>query len=199
MPRHFPEWWDPSKKQCRMLFKKNILNTRDLIKAAHEVRTRVQSGDNEPITIAIDELFEFCNEHLTGLKLHVKTAHTEKHVFVTGRKPTTMISHIPDPIPEHTALDILPTLSSVSSVTQDPVTAYDWSEGDLNTFPPECYCPITADVFEYAVVIEDGFTYEKKAIMEWLSCHDTSPMTGETVSAKTFPNKVIMQLIRRLT
>ncbi len=67
-------------------------------------------------------------------------------------------------------------------------------------FPPECCCPITTEVFQEAVVLEDGFSYEKKTIENWLRNHNTSPMTGEELSTKTFfPNKTIMQLIHRLT
>ena len=191
MPRHFPEWWNPSKRQCRLLFEKKILNTRDLIKAAHGVQTHVQIDDDEPITIAVEELFEFCNEHLTGMKLHVKTAHTEKCVVVTGRKPDTMISHIP-------ANDEVSALDTTASTTE--ISPYDWDDEELGMFPPECYCPITTEVFKDAVVLEDGFSYEKEAIDNWLRTHDTSPMTGQELSTKTIlPNKVIMQLIRRLT
>tara|TARA_A100001015_G_C14915558_1_gene682208 strand:- start:237 stop:779 length:543 start_codon:yes stop_codon:yes gene_type:complete len=180
-----------------MLFEKKILNTRDLIKAAHGVQTHVQIGDNEPITIALNELFVFCNKHLCGMKLHLKTAHTEKHVVVTGCKPNTIVSHVPDQV---MPVDIASALSYKAPIPEFVTDAYNWNEEDLNMFPPECYCPITTEVFEDAVVLEDGFTYENEAIMEWLRVHDTSPMTGETLFTKTiFPNKVIMQLIRRLT
>ena len=39
------------------------------------------------------------------------------------------------------------------------------------------------------VVTADGHTYERKAIEDWLNDHDTSPLTGETLPAKTLiPN-----------
>jgi hypothetical protein len=188
-----------------MLFEKKILNTRDLIKAAHGVQTHVQIGDNEPITIAIEELFEFCNKHLTGLKLHVRTAHTEKHVVVTGHKPNTMISHVPENDPFTVPDTVSPTtenpdLSNDDIPKVESSNPYDWDEEELNMFPPECCCPITTEVFQEAVVLEDGFSYEKKTIENWLRNHNTSPMTGEELSTKTFfPNKTIMQLIHRLT
>lgn len=48
---------------------------------------------------------------------------------------------------------------------------------------PELYlCPITQDVMEDPVMAADGFTYERKAIMEWLKNHRRSPMTNERMA-----------------
>jgi len=48
---------------------------------------------------------------------------------------------------------------------------------------PELYlCPITQDLMEDPVMAADGFTYERKAIMEWLKGHRRSPMTNEPMA-----------------
>lgn len=39
------------------------------------------------------------------------------------------------------------------------------------------YCPITGDIMTDPVIFPDGYTYEKKAIEEWLSKHHISPFT----------------------
>ena len=38
-------------------------------------------------------------------------------------------------------------------------------------------CPISHLIFRNPVVAEDGFTYERKAITEWMEKKETSPMT----------------------
>ncbi|KAK9816505.1 hypothetical protein WJX72_001230 [[Myrmecia] bisecta] len=43
----------------------------------------------------------------------------------------------------------------------------------------EVTCPIEHEVYEDPVVAADGHTYERSAIAEWFSRHDTSPMTNE--------------------
>jgi len=41
---------------------------------------------------------------------------------------------------------------------------------------PYC-CPITGEIMKEPVVAADGYSYEKQAILEWLSKNNTSPMT----------------------
>ena len=44
---------------------------------------------------------------------------------------------------------------------------------------PECYvCPITNALMEDPVVTVDGFSYERRAIEQWLRSSDLSPLTG---------------------
>ena len=40
-------------------------------------------------------------------------------------------------------------------------------------------CPITLDIFCDPVLAKDGYTYERKAIQDWIRNHGTSPMTRE--------------------
>ena len=57
--------------------------------------------------------------------------------------------------------------------------------------------PITAEIMTDPVSTEDGFTYERAAITEWLRTKDTSPKTGAKLeSKKLFPNLMARSMIR---
>jgi len=47
--------------------------------------------------------------------------------------------------------------------------------------PAEFLCPITAELMEDPVILADGRSYERAAIMKWLEGSKRSPMTGETL------------------
>lgn len=57
-------------------------------------------------------------------------------------------------------------------------------------------CPITLELFIDPVVADDGHTYERSAIIEWIkNHHETSPMTRQTIKLKDLkPNNIIKQL-----
>lgn len=182
MSVEFPHWWISTRKQRKLLFQHRIFNTCDLIKAAaHSLNPTLSDTDNDFVSVRVKCLYEFCNVHLGGLKLHVRKASTEPGIVVCGRKEKAMI-----------------TFQTPNTLEEDNV--YGWTTQDvLDAYPPECYCPITTDVFEDAVVLEDGFSYERKQIETWLLRNNTSPMTGETLSTKAIvANRAIMQLIHRL-
>ena len=54
----------------------------------------------------------------------------------------------------------------------------------LKDLPPELDCPITHQPMLDPVLTCDGHTYERYAILHWLSQHDTSPLTGLVVQHK---------------
>ena len=47
--------------------------------------------------------------------------------------------------------------------------------------PSAFFCPINHTVMRDPVVIQDGMSYERGAITEWLEKNDTSPLTSATV------------------
>ncbi|KAH3761420.1 hypothetical protein Pelo_6819 [Pelomyxa schiedti] len=53
--------------------------------------------------------------------------------------------------------------------------------------PLEYLCSITGDLMDTPVVAADGYCYEKSAIEEWLSKHNTSPMTNSVL-----PNEALV-------
>ena len=64
--------------------------------------------------------------------------------------------------------------------------------------PPECYCSITHEIAQNAVIGSDGFTYDEPAIREWLQVSKTSPMTRKYMDESSLlPNMSIRQMIQR--
>lgn len=61
-------------------------------------------------------------------------------------------------------------------------------------------CPILKDMMIDPVVAEDGFTYERGAIQDWLSQkpNQISPMTGLPIGKKVIPNLLVRQYIDSL-
>lgn len=75
----------------------------------------------------------------------------------------------------------------------------DESDGDSDGEPPdEFVCPITQRLMRDPVTLEDGHTYEREAIRDWLRTHRTSPKTREPVCTIT-PNRALKGLIERWT
>jgi hypothetical protein len=71
------------------------------------------------------------------------------------------------------------------------------SEGQADSFILNALtCPITLELFVDPVLADDGYTYERTAIMEWIKHHnETSPMTRQSIRTKELkPNLVIKQL-----
>lgn len=63
--------------------------------------------------------------------------------------------------------------------------------------PPNMFiCPILKDVMENPCVAADGYTYDRKAIEEWLEQNDTSPMTNLPLPHKNLlPNYTLLSAI----
>jgi len=57
-------------------------------------------------------------------------------------------------------------------------------------------CPITLELFVDPVLADDGHTYERSAIIEWIKYHNgTSPITREPIKIKELKtNRIIKQL-----
>ncbi|ESQ31778.1 hypothetical protein EUTSA_v10003692mg [Eutrema salsugineum] len=63
--------------------------------------------------------------------------------------------------------------------------------------PSHFYCPITKDVIENPCVAADGYTYEKRAIKEWLQQNRKSPMTDLPFpSDSLLPNHSLLSAIK---
>jgi hypothetical protein len=66
--------------------------------------------------------------------------------------------------------------------------------------PNEFLCPITTEIMKDPVILTDGHVYEKQAIKQWLSNHDTSPMTKVKVDKNIIiPCFVLRKLIQDFT
>ena len=57
-------------------------------------------------------------------------------------------------------------------------------------------CPITGEIFRDPVIAEDGHTYERQAIVEWLTKNATSPLTREPMNVNQLrPNRTLKKII----
>ncbi len=61
--------------------------------------------------------------------------------------------------------------------------------------PNEFLCPITHELMDDPVVLADGFSYNRAAIIEWLAIRKISPLTGEPVENALMPNIVLRVMI----
>ena len=69
-----------------------------------------------------------------------------------------------------------------------------------NVTPPDFFMDnvFTLDVMEEPVVVTDGFTYEKRCILEWFSTKRTSPTTGAVLTSKALiPNHSLKSQINQ--
>ena len=63
--------------------------------------------------------------------------------------------------------------------------------------PKEFLCPITMEVMSDPVIISDGHSYERAAILAWLEKNNKSPMTNVVLNNKdVFTNFALRSLIR---
>jgi serine/threonine protein kinase len=62
-----------------------------------------------------------------------------------------------------------------------------------------CRCPLTDEVFEDPVVGDDGHTYERKAITNWLTKNPTSPITRQPMNINSLKtNYIVKKMIEEL-
>tara|TARA_R110002050_G_scaffold270335_1_gene413369 strand:- start:387 stop:911 length:525 start_codon:yes stop_codon:yes gene_type:complete len=69
----------------------------------------------------------------------------------------------------------------------------------INAALQHLVCPITQKLFVDPVVLSDGYTYEREAVVLYLEEHNTSPVTGQLL--RTFaviPNRVVLELLQAL-
>ncbi|XP_013599111.1 PREDICTED: U-box domain-containing protein 51 isoform X2 [Brassica oleracea var. oleracea] len=84
--------------------------------------------------------------------------------------------------------EILPVLERLKDVASDARNMFsETGSKHHNHAPSHFYCPITKDVMENPCVASDGYTYEKRAIKEWLEKNHKSPMTDSP-----FPNQTLL-------
>ena len=63
---------------------------------------------------------------------------------------------------------------------------------------PSFFCPLTLDLMRDPVSTEDGQTFEREPIEQWLALHDTSPVTGARLgSTRLVPNLALRQAIEQ--
>ena len=63
--------------------------------------------------------------------------------------------------------------------------------------PDEFCCPLSFEPMVDPVEAEDGFTYERSAITDWLGRSATSPLTRQPMGKRLKPNRVLKQQIEK--
>ncbi|KAG7546248.1 UspA [Arabidopsis suecica] len=88
---------------------------------------------------------------------------------------------------------ILPALENLKKVAEKARN----SHSGVSTQPPTHFiCPLLKDVMNEPCVAADGYTYDRRAIEEWLEEHDTSPMTDSPLHSKNLlPNYTLYTAI----
>ena len=67
---------------------------------------------------------------------------------------------------------------------------------DDRIIPEDFVCPITKDVMEDPVLANDGYTYERIAIMQYVVNEGKSPMTRQEMNeAQLMPNRALKSII----
>ncbi|KAF8056818.1 hypothetical protein N665_1266s0006 [Sinapis alba] len=94
--------------------------------------------------------------------------------------------------------EILPVLERLKNVACNARNMFSETLIDNNHHAPgHFYCPITKDVMDNPCVASDGYTYEKRAIMEWLEKNHKSPMTDLPFTNQTLlPNQSLLSAIK---
>ncbi len=67
---------------------------------------------------------------------------------------------------------------------------------NMNTSDDLLRCPITYELFRDPVLAQDGHTYERQAIEEWIRRNGTSPITREPLAIEhLYPNRTVKELV----
>lgn len=90
------------------------------------------------------------------------------------------------PAPQPRGLDKTTASSAADQPFTMPCCASDNNEDFLDV--PEVFCcPITMELFNDPVILlENGHTYERSAIREWFTTHNTNPITNKTINNKAY-------------
>ena len=73
----------------------------------------------------------------------------------------------------------------------------NYQQHNLQTIPDMFCCPITFELIIDPVIDAEGNTYEKVAILEWLSINSVSPITREPLSVSDLvPNRIYKTMVQ---
>ncbi len=64
-----------------------------------------------------------------------------------------------------------------------------------NSLETTLLCPISLQLFEDPVLAEDGHTYERAAITEWIHRNGTSPLTRQPLRIDALRSNIIIKKV----
>ncbi|KAA6420846.1 MAG: U-box domain-containing protein [Trebouxia sp. A1-2] len=147
-----------------------------------------QAGDTDPCTSAHDRL-EGHHEQREG--------HHEQPegccVQLGGHSDPQAGQHASSQSKRQEPAGPVPGAASVLHYSGVPPEASNPDQALCNLF---C-CPLTKVSMQDPVIAADGHTYERQAMEDWLTCHNTSPVTGQQLhSLRLISNVAIRCAIR---
>lgn len=145
----------------------------------------------------VDEVYEFCNQHLVHLRIDLRKGmrvsalnvlvHTHNHrdyiIPLRGKHFAT----------EEAADTVATTTPTPEKKAAPPSSVY-------GVFVPNTLlrCPLSGesprDHADFCVA-EDGVTYFEAAIAEYVKVHARSPITGQPMSNRFYPNNLLRQML----
>ncbi|XP_055379742.1 uncharacterized WD repeat-containing protein alr3466-like [Condylostylus longicornis] len=79
--------------------------------------------------------------------------------------------------------DLTSSLTLESHIARLSSMIFNLASNDRNVIPSEFLCPLTHEIMNDPVILEDKFTYEKSAINEWFNSNQNkSPITNEELN-----------------
>ncbi|CAF1391839.1 unnamed protein product [Adineta steineri] len=69
------------------------------------------------------------------------------------------------------------------------------TESSKTTIESTLLCPITHQIFKDPVLAEDGHTYERESIVQWVQNHGTSPLTRQPLNINQLRSNIIVKNI----
>ena len=100
----------------------------------------------------------------------------------------------PEPEPEYQLVPLSPAVQAPAS----PCVDSDEALACVRTPPDDFCCPITSECMRDPVMVTaTGMTYEREAIVKWLSEHDIDPSTGVDLGGNKLlaPNVTVRKMI----
>jgi len=176
-----------------------------LIKSGANVNSTISKGKREgctPLHVAseqgnlniVEKLLLFgadstltSKQKRTALDYAIRNKH--RNIVKVLEKLKKNMNSLPSSSSSHSSPPISSSLPPTSLLPPPPFLF-------VNTSMKMFECPITRQIMKDPVTLEDGFTYEKNSILEWLSSNNISPMTNVPLKNKNyFPNHVLKNLI----
>lgn len=193
----YPRWWNAHRTDVmQRLQARGIRDTYDLICAVrHAMQMPVHKQRH--VQVSVKDLVTFCKTDLCGMSVCIHMGHREAGTVVCGARPHSIIRH------ERQRVAREPRCAQ-GTTEQDAVVSHPYAEWVCDTnllmeLPPECYCPISHEVFDDPVIARDGHTYERAYIEDWFARSTRSPLCNEPLDdALLIPNYAMKTQISRL-
>lgn len=150
----------------------------------------VRMHDGSVLTFVCDSVEE-CREELLTADGHVPG------LYVLTPRQTRLSARSRSNSTRKRATEITAAAPSCAPARKRPRVAL-MQDGNGGSVLPELLCPITCEVMRDPVITADGHTYERRAIVRWLTQHATSPVTNLRLNNRELiPNLTVRAMCHR--